>query len=183
MYDQGARLTAITNATRSVCPPAWSVMCGWLNEPRATSLSNSRAKTTSGERRRLAVRSRPSTRRTTSASRPTPALNAKRRPLMRPTRTCRSVPSRRATASRRAAAGIEGGSPRLRAITLVPPPGRSPIGTSAPIPLSTSLAVPSPPSTMMASKPSSTPVRASAAASRGRVVRTTSTVTDSSSSR
>src|SRR3954469_5845580 len=120
-------------------------------------------------------RPRSSIRRTASASRPIPALNAKRRPLTRPVEIFRVRSCSSASASCSAASSGSRGRPSARGRTLVPPPGTKPSGKSSrSTPFSTSLKPPSPEKTMTAS--ASTPaLRASSTAWRGRSVRTVRT--------
>ena len=130
------------NATRS---RPRTVMAGWRRPRRRGEEPGQR--THEGEvARALAVRRgrAPSTRRTSSASSPTPALNVKRRPLTRPSEMLRS----RCRAGKEPG-GLTGsrGSPSARGSTLVPPPGRKPTATSSSTPLTTSLNAPSPPRT------------------------------------
>src|SRR5207244_1616631 len=84
------------------------------------------------------------TRRTTSASKPTPQLNPNRRPFARPTEMRRVLPAASASPSRRAAATGSRGNPSSLGITLVPPPGTNPSGTRPSAPFSASLKPPSP---------------------------------------
>ena len=95
----------------------------------------SRTKATSPGRRPSSRRPRASIRRTSSASNPTPALKANRRPLTRPSPIGRRAPRARPRARRRDRAP----SPSARGRTLVPPPGRNPSGTALVTPFSTSL--------------------------------------------
>ena len=132
----------------------------------------------------VAGRPRASTRRTTSAGRPTPAAKANRRPLTRPSEMRRVRPAANASAICRAASTGSRGSPSARESTLVPPPGRNPIGTSESSPFSASLKPPSPEKTTTASAPPRQASVTSSVAWPGRSVRmTSSSPTCSSSSR
>ena len=139
-----ARPKPFTSSTGSMCPR-------YAASERMTASANAR----SPGRLPSSVRPMRSTRRTASASSPTPAPNANRRPFTRPTVILRVLCSEIASASRRAAATGSAGSPSARESTLVPPPGRKPIGTPSPSPFSASLKPPSPEKTTTASHPAS----------------------------
>ena len=99
-----------------------------------------------------------------------PRENANRRPLTRPSVIRRVRRCSIASASWRAAATGSAGSPSARGRTLVPPPGRKPIGTSRSSPFSASLKPPSPEKTTIASRRSRHASPTSSVACRGRSV-------------
>jgi hypothetical protein len=140
-YVYGEQFATRTNAAR----PAPAISSCSSKRPRrsrsaaAATFANAR----SPGLRPSGLRPSSSTRRTSSASSPSPALKPKRRPFTRPSPILLVRPA----ATRLAAAIGSLGRPSARGKTLVPPPGRKPSGTSARSPFTTSLYVPSPPRT------------------------------------
>ena len=87
-----------------------------------------------------------STRLTTDASSPIPQAKTKWRPLIRPKSILRGLKSSAIAIRCSVASTTSLGIPRVRATTLVEPPGNTETGTSVPAsPLATSFRVPSPP--------------------------------------
>ena len=147
----GVPLAMITNAARPMpFTSSRGSMC-----PRETASERTIASANARSPGRLPSSVRPilSTRRTASASSPIPAPKANRRPFTRPTVILRIRCCSIASPICRAAFTGSAGRPRARESTLVPPPGRKPIGTSAPSPFSASLKPPSPEKTSTASVP------------------------------
>src|SRR5438270_103617 len=173
--------STFATSAKAALPTPRTSSAGSRRPRRSSSVrATRRAKARSPGRRPSRLRPSASTRRTTSASKPTPQLNPNRRPFIRPSEMRRVLPAARASPRRRAASTGSRGRPSTRDRTLVPPPGRNPSGTRPSAPFSASLKPPSPEKTKIAS--ASVTASTSSTAWPGRSVKSVSTLAPRSSS-
>src|SRR5581483_5248567 len=176
-YEYGSPFATRTNAARPT--PAISSVGSQRPRRSRSIFATMRRNATSPGRAPPGARPSSLSRRTASPSKPSPAEKLKRRPLTEPSEMRRKRSDAIASAMLRAASTASRGSPSARGSTLVPPPGRNPIGSAPSAPFRASLYVPSPEKTRIASTASEAAAAASSVAWPGPRVNRVSTSTRS----